>query len=214
MIFLMFFLMYFMFNFNKEIVTGLIAFVGAILGGLITLFGVKLTIENNEKQKAKEELPKKILNMDKAVNKIEQVVRRLEEGKDLTVLDLNKDTKLYTNETYKKYTVDIMNCIRDYLILVDSESYKIFLDTREKMNLLEFELNELQISLLDFYEKYDEPERTNKEYFYNRFADKHKIEKEVRKKNNELVYNIEMNYKDILIQLQIKQENLIKEMDY
>ncbi|MEF3330575.1 hypothetical protein [Oceanobacillus oncorhynchi] len=214
MIFLMFFLMYFMFNFSKEIVTGLIAFVGAILGGFITLFGVKLTIENNEKQKAKEELPIKILNMEKAVNEIDKIVSGLEDGMVLTVLDLNKNMVLYTNEIYKKYTDDILNGIRDYLILVDSESYKIFLDTREKMNILEFELNELQIRLFDFYERYNEPEKMNKNYMDNYLADKSKIEKEVVKKNNIISYKIMMNYGDLFIQLQLKQESLIKEMDY
>lgn len=50
MLFLMFFLLYFMFNVSKEITAGLIAFIGAIIGGFITYLGVKVTLDHRDKE--------------------------------------------------------------------------------------------------------------------------------------------------------------------
>jgi hypothetical protein len=45
--------------FDKDIIIGLIGFLGTMLGGLITFFGVLLTMRHNEKMKETENLQRK-----------------------------------------------------------------------------------------------------------------------------------------------------------
>ncbi|MFD1385705.1 hypothetical protein ACFQ4Z_02755 [Oceanobacillus oncorhynchi subsp. oncorhynchi] len=123
MIFLMFFLLYFMFNVSEEITSGLIAFVGAIIGGLLTLIGVRWTL-NYEIKRTHEQNYKKTNYIYRELfphiiqfYNIAKSLNPKSEKYNYYVEELKKTTK----ETNKK-CIDLLNLVAE----TDLEFYRKF----------------------------------------------------------------------------------------
>jgi hypothetical protein len=59
-------LVYFLFPINSDIYSGLLSFLGAIIGGALTLFGVKFTLDKEKE----DEIPQKLICLNKSINHI------------------------------------------------------------------------------------------------------------------------------------------------
>jgi len=203
------------FGFDETIAAGVISFFGALLGGAVTLFGVILTIKSSDKSKLKEELPKKLLNLEKAQRILDITINELYEVDNILDFSTNSfELDLNFTKNYHRYTEEVLDNLREHLIFADSETYKLFLDTAEKINSLEFELTDLQIDVLDFNENYGNPDKVNDQIVNTWTKNKNELTKELEKQNKMLIFKIELIYKDIVCQLHLKHEKLIKELDY
>ena len=61
------------FNIKVDLALGemdLLAFLGAIFGGLATYLGVKMTLNSTQKQKFLESFPGRVMNLDKLINEV------------------------------------------------------------------------------------------------------------------------------------------------
>ncbi|KZR57166.1 hypothetical protein [Pseudobacillus badius] len=68
---------------DSTIIAGVIAFIGAVIGGALTLVGVYLTIEHNEKAKTLELLPQRLKSIKDIFIPIDSLIKDIKkrEGK-------------------------------------------------------------------------------------------------------------------------------------
>ena len=89
---------------DTTIIAGIIGFIGAVLGGIITFWGVRYTIVNQEKNKRIERLPLMINNawkIQKKLSFINWLGYEISKGKDLNESKMLSD---FYNEHDEKLT--------------------------------------------------------------------------------------------------------------
>lgn len=141
------------YNWNDTIVAAIIAFVGAIIGGSITLIGVKMTIiETRRKDELElieakiftgeyliEELSKLLSISKSSLNSIQWTYGELEEPSPCNVNDaiLKKHTK-FSNETSQIYDGIVSSQ------LIKKLGYSVYKELKELSgkNMIDFEIDE------------------------------------------------------------------------
>lgn len=221
---------YFLFDLDEDFKSILVTLVAAFLAGAITLSGVILTIKNNESQRERDHLPKKIYNLESAIELLEEKEMDLNERtrvdflhKRLYLFSYDNNYNLITTDLYKKYTVEMLNDIRKYIIFIDMESYDMFFWSREVIrNLYNKHLLEVEIKLADFTELLVE-QNNNKDLLNIEWVDLElsegqtiqliEIEKELYKQERKYIYFLGEAIKDLRWNLEFHYEEVIKKMN-
>lgn len=119
----------------------LLAFLGAVFGGAITLFGVLLTIKANEKQRKKDLLPQRVHRLEniiKYINDAEKEIARYSwldlSERELIFFEIDENYGHVTTELYIKYIKDEPERIRNEAIYIDAYTYKLFLDFKQRLD--------------------------------------------------------------------------------
>jgi hypothetical protein len=120
------------FKVDTTIVAGVIGFVGAIIGGVITLFGVKQTIDYQIKRDRLEKLPGMIVDSWKIHNKITYIQglrttieTRPDINEVLVIEHFNNDNEDWMTELSAKIDPRMYNLVNSFFTLTsDYEVYK------------------------------------------------------------------------------------------
>ncbi|MED4369472.1 hypothetical protein ABE332_07270 [Bacillus licheniformis] len=147
-----------------------IAFIGAIIGGGITYYGVKKTIKANEDLNYKNELPEKILSIEEVINNVREVyekqipimkIRIREEGRAFFYIGKKDgEVRLIVGSLYNPLMRENLDGYKNKLIFVDGEAFKIFLDFKEKLQNIEWYSREAEDLVFD-YAKFEYPDLEN-----------------------------------------------------
>ncbi|PAE17278.1 hypothetical protein CHH91_04530 [Virgibacillus sp. 7505] len=216
---------------DTEILGGLIGFAGAILGGILTLGGVYLTIRANKKSKEEEDLPVQIYRVEESKNFLERLdqiemptyISRDPYDMKYFFIEVDEDLRVYYTNTFELLTVTYLEELRRNLTFVDTETYKMFLDTHEKITRIELEdFFDAKDQIMEFQElmiKKHYPEWDYEEQYG--FLEELDDEDEARfnelmgilwKADRRIHYHIDQAYGDLYIQLSLKHDDLIKEL--
>ncbi|PAF35574.1 hypothetical protein CHH58_16090 [Terribacillus saccharophilus] len=204
---------------EREYISAFIGLAGAIIGGLITLVGVYLTIRHTDKNREKDNLPKKIYRLEKAADILKKVHRDLHEyegSKNRFLLDFDKvKLSVQITDKYTYLSQDIFVELREELVFVDSNSYKKMLVTKNYVNETGFLITRLKNSLADLrewaYQKYehniyDRYHNDDIEIIKEKVAHVNSIEKQITKQ-------IKNEFLSLSDNLRHTHEKLIKEID-
>ncbi|GIO04758.1 hypothetical protein J31TS6_07860 [Brevibacillus reuszeri] len=211
-----------------------IGFAGAILGGVITLLGVRMTIADNEKHRKREYIPQKILRLENAISHLNEISSEFEHY--LAVDAFEKRKQLFfsidpsygpsTSKKFKKHTVQDIRFIRDELIFVDSKTYKIFLEFQYKVDNLynkvfwnaEYALHEFREKLIEYHIK------TGTDIISTLWShlplneeqqsEKAEVEKQYNKLERQYIYFLGELFNDLKLQLECCHIELLEELDY
>ncbi|MER2000966.1 MAG: hypothetical protein ABS882_14465 [Lysinibacillus sp.] len=124
------------YNLNVEIMAALIAFLGAIIGGFITLFGVRRTINENQKLNFKNRIPEKVVNAEKICRMYNEIYG-IYFLNDLKVLDFNpSQAKERVNNLYKE------NDAESKALQISPDAYEGLKWVRNSINLLTIAFNQ------------------------------------------------------------------------
>jgi hypothetical protein len=117
------------------------SFWGAIIGGAITLIGVRATINHNEEQKRKEEFPKKLFHFENIIDYLEKVDSELVKYNYVTfdernhyMLVIDDQYNISKLKAFYSYRDELLKKISEDVIYIDAKSYRMFLDFRKKIN--------------------------------------------------------------------------------
>ncbi|WP_312130777.1 hypothetical protein [Lysinibacillus capsici] len=112
----------------ETIIAGCIGFVGAILGGLLTLLGVRITIKETRRDREKELLPKKITTINYERSFISKTLLEIE------YLDVDDPSELYLYS--KSKTEEVHGKISDpNIYYLGSELFGIYADILKTINI-------------------------------------------------------------------------------
>lgn len=219
---------------KRDFFMAMIGFAGAVLGGVITLLGVKMTIADNEKHRKREYIPQKILRLENAISQLNEIssmfdqylaVDAFEEKKQLFFC-IDPNYSPATTKRFSKHTVEDIRKIRDELIFVDSNTYKIFLEFQHKVDNLynevfwkaEYALHEFREKLIEYHIKAGTniistlwshlPLNEEQE------SEKAEVEKQYYKLERQYIFFFGELFNDLKFQLEYCHIELLKELDY
>ncbi|MFE4428828.1 hypothetical protein ACFRH9_17260 [Peribacillus butanolivorans] len=118
------------------------SFWGAIIGGVLTLYGVKKSIDHNEEIRRKENFPHRLFHLEKALSYLEEVRKDFDNIQSLSfsnnkppsffMIDANLNVEKL--DKYHLYTAKLFENLNEDLIYVDSKSYRLFFEFRRGVN--------------------------------------------------------------------------------
>jgi len=211
------------FDGDHTMLAGVLAFMGSLLGGTITLIGVILTINHAKLSKDKEAISIKLNHIENAISFLEKVEEELAGYIKAVFIRGRKFAKyeLYIDdELLNKYIIKYVSELKNELIFIDSEIYRAFLNFKELVTGLEFSWNKLLIDIDELNERLNENYEEEIEAEYRKKAkliyeqEWPEIERQIKRKNKEIHYLLNAYYLDLRLQLASKHEKLILEMDY
>ncbi|MFS0763932.1 hypothetical protein [Peribacillus phoenicis] len=134
------------------------SFWGAIIGGVLTLYGVKKSIDHNEEIRRKENFPRRLYHLEKALSYLEEVRKEFDNILSLSFgknkpnfFMINTNLNVEKLEKYHLYTAKLFEKLNEDLIYVDSKSYRMFFEFRRSVNDLFKEIMaEASIELFNF----------------------------------------------------------------
>ncbi|RRN67549.1 hypothetical protein EI200_22465 [Peribacillus simplex] len=209
------------------------AIIGGVVSGVLTLIGVQLTIKHNNELKKREEYPEKIFRLetvtdflDKSNDEFEMLLA-MDFGEKVNVFFVIDDNyQIIKTHKYYLFTDKLLETINKDIVYVDSKCYRIFFDTRRRINDLyqelmwdsEYALFEFTQDLIGVYAKKG-IELFDIEWSTLALNEKQELELSNIKKN---LYKNERKYifhqseivKDMYYQLTDHYLKLIKEIDY
>ncbi|WP_440620121.1 hypothetical protein [Bacillus subtilis] len=209
---------------DTTILSACIAFIGAIIGGGITFVGVKRTIKANEDLYYRNELPKQLYRLEQVITVVDKInkielprIRNSENELDCVIFYLDGQAKLKKRDWYKKFTNDYSEQFKNELIFVDGESYKVWLDYKEKLITIEKYYNSAEILRQKFLNEHGE-EYWEHWFEIDGYSDNlNKIIKKLYDDVNQLEENFYKEliaiYKDFQDKLSLKQDQLINKMN-
>lgn len=142
------------------------AIIGGVISGILTLLGVQLTIKDNNELKKKEDYPGKLFRLEKLLSCLETAkndfdnMLALDFGEKANIFfEINENYGITKTEKHKKYTSVLFEVINQDIVYVDAKSYRMFFESRRKMNDLyqeimwkvEYSLFELTEDLIEGY---------------------------------------------------------------
>lgn len=116
-------------------------YLGSIISGLVTFFGVLLTIKFTEEEGRKDKLPEKINNVEECLDYIEDIIEELRgiKRKDTTYMDFQKNSRppkryylfrinynyelVETEDFNKLLSKEHRKKIRNYTVNINTEAY-------------------------------------------------------------------------------------------
>ena len=227
------------FGWSPTIIAGVIAFIGAIIGGAITLFGVQLSIQHNVEMKSKEELPNKIKYIENALGELNEVIKSDldidpgdREAKFISIKNTSFEFyELGLPSNFKKLTETLPESIKDNFIYIDADAYQMYLSFRKKVKRLGAELESEAAMMVNDLNR----ERKDDAGWHLLSTNLGRVMYLEKPKNLEsnsttekvvMLYNtllqmdrefsfeLEMIYKELYTELKLKHKQLIKELDY
>lgn len=115
------------FNGNETIIAGVIAFVGAVIGGALTLIGVQYTIQIQRKKDRLEKLPELIINSWKIHKELAYplVVRQVHGDVPLMLMEnFYKDNDEWVTELSTKVSSEMYSLVNSFFTHVSD--YNVF----------------------------------------------------------------------------------------
>jgi hypothetical protein len=112
------------FKWDETLIVGLLGFTGAIIGGSLTLIGVKWSISRQDEEKFRDEFPNKIVNLDTLIDTLSDLY-----NVDKEAFLLNAIRNSHINE--EPIMRDIFNNLIRYSVNVDGIVYKKINSIRE-----------------------------------------------------------------------------------
>ncbi|QAS52392.1 hypothetical protein [Halobacillus litoralis] len=217
---------------NDTIIAGFIGFIGAVLGGTITLVGVLITIKENEKLRKKDEFPKKIDNierciikLDDGVTEISKINERIDPYSDQgTFHNVNNEISLELTDAYEEYTKNRLNNIQSDIVYIGSDTYELFLNFRSRIRSIENSLmlnpiRELEKFKHRIVEKYDLSFESlvggislsvlSREEL-NEYTS---IKINIHDKDQEFIFSLQDEMISLISKLQNKKEELLRELN-
>lgn len=220
------------FESDATIVAGVIGCIGAIIGGGITLLGVRYSIEHNEKMRTRNELPDKLFRIESVKSLLEKIIEKdlVFEGRDPynptnNFVGINRDLQMVKFELIEKFTEDIPETLKKDFVYIDAETYRMYLDFKNKIYLLESRMfSDAEIKLMDFQEKALEKVEDYMEkydWLLKKVMENSELKDEmseltklISKKDREYTFHLSSIYNDLYMQILLKHEQLILELDY
>ncbi|MED4045141.1 hypothetical protein P4640_19245 [Priestia aryabhattai] len=150
------------------------SYIGAIISGIVTVFGVLLTIKFTREESKKDKLPEKINNLEECLDYLEDVLEDLDKLRmnDLSdvlyrkpsdraklLFDVDANYLLVKRENFNDFIKTHVKKIRGYTVKVDTQAYQAFrkftdkLDTdyKNSIGLIESSLRGFQMHVIDNY---------------------------------------------------------------
>lgn len=224
---------------DKIIMVAAISLIGALVGGAIsgglTLLGVSISIRDNAKLRMKNDLPGKISHIESALRKLNQAIESEiafnPKYGTARFISINTSYELEFLDFIKELTEVLPEDLKEDFIYIDADAYRMYLRSRENVELLEMELeNETRMLIEDFnwsftdnlarvYVKKKLVEINDLKISETLEGHEHIVNfvglyNTLMQKDREFSFKIELIYKDLHTQLQMKHERLIKELDY
>lgn len=225
------------FGLGRDALIAIIGATGSIVGGFITLIGVKMTINANEKQRKKEVFPRKIKHLEDTIAYLDKIEDDFEKynslrfdfrgGNRQLFFRIDKSYGPETTELFKKHTEDDVKKIRDELIFVDSYVYQIFLEFKYKIDNLymqefwdaEYSLGIFREDLVEHYMNKGDCDLTSIPWTELELNEEQEAQRKVvERKYDRLegIYIMHMGalFSDLKYQLQLYHTEMITVLDY
>lgn len=209
------------------------AIVGGVISGVLTLLGVQLTIKHNNDLKKREEYPEKLFRLETLMTYLEKRnndfdrLLALDFGEKKNVFfEIDENYQLIKTQIYFKYTDQLLETINKDIVYVDSKAYRMFFETRKKVNDLYQELMwEPEYSLFNFTDELIEKENKKgndvvninwTEFSLDREQEKKlsSIRKNLYKNERKLIFHQSEIVRDLSFQLEQHYMELIEEINY
>ncbi|WP_078579608.1 hypothetical protein [Salipaludibacillus agaradhaerens] len=218
-------------NLNDTIFVSFIGFSGAILGGALTLIGVLMTIDANEKIRHKDELPQKIKRLEKAMdlftNIFDNGFSKLDDDPYRTkphFMRIDKEYELNSTEEYKYFTDLFLREIKEELLHADAETYRWFLNLKKDILKKDTELflevhrklDKFKFNLVEKHEINIFDSEEVETIILNKEEEKELEELQiiVYEKDSEFLSELHKMYMDLYNKLYFKTEDTINKLDY